>query len=88
MTKTAAQLEREIAEALGWVKVKVRRGWPETWERLMNGWWYTVERQPGGGWSVGYSHRRGDVDSIMRGSRYPTREAATRFAEEHSRVYP
>ncbi len=90
MARSAAQLDREIAEALSkrseWTKVKVRRGWPETWERLMNGLWYTLELQPSGGWSIGYSHRRGDPDSIDRGSRFPTWEAAARFAEEHARI--
>jgi len=84
-----SKIEREVADAISqaarpeWTKVKVRAGWPETWERRLRGTWYTLEKQRDG-WSLGYSHRRGDSDSVERGSRFPTWEAATVFAEEHA----
>lgn len=89
MAKSAKQIDREIADVVGlrdgWTKVRVRKGWPETWEKHLRAWWYTVEKQPSGRWAVGFSHRRGDPDSIDRGSTYATWEAATKFAEEHAR---
>lgn len=89
MTKSAKQLEREIGAVVGlrdgWTKFRVRKGWPETWEKYLRAWWYTVEKQKSGGWALGYSHRRGDSDYIDRGSTFPTWEAATKFAEEHAR---
>lgn len=87
--KSPQQLGREIDAALGhsdWVQAKVRAGWPETWERLMDGWWYMLERRPGGGWFMGFSRRRGDADSIDRGSWFPSRGAAMKFSETHARI--
>lgn len=89
--KTAAQLDQDIAEFLGpsvrdgWTRPRVRKGWPETWEKHLRAWWYTLEKQPSGRWAVGFSHQRGDSDSIIRGSTFATWEAAAKFAEEHAR---
>ena len=92
MAKSAKQIEREIADVVGlrdgWTKVRVRKDWPETWEKYIRAWWYTVEKQKNGRWALGWSHRRGDVDSIMRGSTYASWEAAAKFAEEHAGAFP
>ncbi len=85
-SKADKALDREIADAVGlrdgWAKAKVRKGWPETWDKQIKGRWHTLELQPSGGWSHGTSHRRGDADYIDRGSRFPTWEAAAAFSEK------
>lgn len=85
--KTDKDLDREIADAVGlrdgWVKVKVREDWPETWDKLIKGWWHTLERRPGGGWYHGADRRRGNADTITRGSWFPSWDAAAKFAEQY-----
>lgn len=86
--KTSAQLDREVAAVTGlrdgWTKARVREGWPETWDKHIRSWWYTVEARPGGGWYAGFSHQRGNADAIDRGGWFKTWEAATKWAEEHA----
>lgn len=79
--------EREYLEGEGWTRVKVRRGWPETWEREINRHWYTIERSArDDGWHIGYSHRRGDPDSIERGATYRSAYSALPFVYGHARL--
>ena len=64
-----------------WQKITVDRGWPETWERHVNGWWLVVEKTKNGEYVCGCSMRRGDVDGIVRSLRWPTLERAQQIAE-------
>jgi hypothetical protein len=68
---------------VGWTHVKVRPGWPETWEKKIGPWWYTIENGVHG-WHLGWSHRRGDADSVDRGASYASFKAAALFAAEHA----
>jgi hypothetical protein len=71
-----------------WEKVKVRKGWPETWDRKINGAWYTCEKAANGMWCVGRSHRRGDADyGVDRGIYHKTLEAAQAWCEADAKTW-
>lgn len=85
--RTDAQLDRDLEAVIqaprdGWTHAKTRSDWPETWDKLIKGWWHSLEKRRGGGWYHGVSRRQKDSDSIMRSSWFPTWEAAAAFAEK------
>lgn len=73
--------------AIRWVKLN----WtgPETWQAYIKGNFYLLEdasTRLAGAWCMGYSHRPGDSDSVMRGVYYTTLDAAKKFCLEYAGV--
>lgn len=68
-----------------WLRLNTDRRWPETWMIEIAGWFYFIEKQPDSSWSVGFSNHAGDVDCIMRGVKFATRELAMSACAECAR---
>lgn len=65
------------------IKQRVDRGWPETWEAKLGNDYFTVTAK-GNRWRVQYSHRPKDVEGTDFGGTYETKELAMDAARRHA----